>query len=628
MNANRTQCVEHSCENANYIYNPITATCEACSLGSCAIGGVCAVCAPGYYTPQAGAACTSCQGVEGLVCSGGLASVTSGYWAFTVDGVDGDGSPSKLFQTASCPPDFCPGSLLQQESIGNSSTSFIPSSSVELCTPPRLNTPSNVLCGECEEGYIAWGSRCVPCSGANGGLIFAGVLISFLFVAFLYRTSDQAAAGAVAILLFFAQTAALEVGSVTQWLSWVQFLNLGVHSSSACLAPLNAYDQMLFSLFVPVILIAEVAVLALLHYSFHQRHKHDTDSASTDPSATTAATVRATSPSVQISILSQQTAARLANSFSWNKYVACLMSVLLFCYTQVAVTSFQYLYCVDVGSARVVFSSPTIDCQSAQYRAYLPAPILAVALYIVGFPLVVLTLLWVHKETLFVSVVASRASAADIKASLAGFFLRWSPLFQMFHPRAWFWQPLLLVRRSMYVLASVLLVQQPAARFMAFSFLNFGSLLFHLLVRPFDSDRLNYIESASYALLVSISIILGGTVRPYSDATQAVLLLMVVLPIAALFGYIVLREWQEFQLRKRSSGSESPVIDQKTKKDIEMGAPSSVDVNVDSSNESGTNGDLAEFDEVSPAYNRGRASSVVQPTMLDPSVPCSDCAQL
>jgi hypothetical protein len=55
--------------------------------------------------------------------------------------------------------------------------------------------------------------------------------------------SGQVSAGGLTVLLFLAQTASLEIGSVAQWLRWVQVLNFGLQSSSACLAPIDPYGQ-------------------------------------------------------------------------------------------------------------------------------------------------------------------------------------------------------------------------------------------------------------------------------------------------------------------------------------------------------------------------------------------------
>jgi hypothetical protein len=230
------------------------------------------------------------------------------------------------------------------------------------------------------------------------------------------------------------------------------------------------------------------------------------------------------------------------------------MSVLLFSYTQAASTIFEDLPCVDVSpSSRVVLTRPTIGCRSDEYRADMVPAILALVVYIIGFPLAVLIVLFIHKETLFMSAAVG-SSSRDLMKSTArsGFFIPWSPLFQMFHPRAWFWQPLILLRRMMFVLAFVLLVQEPATRSMAFACLNLVSLLGHLLARPFDSEMLNRMESSSYVVLV-ISILLTRYLPPYTTAVQGLLLLLfVVLPVSVFVIFIVTQQWREYLLQQRN----------------------------------------------------------------------------
>jgi hypothetical protein len=210
----------------------------------------------GYYTPTAGASCTSCADVEGLICSGGLANVAAGYWAFLVTSPSG----MALYETSPCPAGFCPGSSLQTVSAN---TSIIPPP--VYCSYPRLNSPSNILCGECEDGYKPWGSQCRKCDGVDGPLVFGALMLSLAIVILMLR-SGGAAAGPIAVFLYFTQTAALEVGYVSQSLTWLRIFNLGASSSTACLAPFTPYQQILLSLLTPLILLIELIFICAVHF--------------------------------------------------------------------------------------------------------------------------------------------------------------------------------------------------------------------------------------------------------------------------------------------------------------------------------------------------------------------------
>src|SRR6185437_9158944 len=91
------------------------------------------------------------------------------------------------------------------------------------CTHPRLNSVSNTLCGHCADGYLQWSESCVVCDSANGAIIFAIVVCSLLLVVFLLWSSSSASAsgGPMAILLYFVQTASLEIGGLMHSLAWL-----------------------------------------------------------------------------------------------------------------------------------------------------------------------------------------------------------------------------------------------------------------------------------------------------------------------------------------------------------------------------------------------------------------------
>ncbi len=459
----------------------------------------------------------------GLECSGGLAFVKPGYWAYlsdTVQTTDG----TRLYQTAACPAGFCPGAPLQARvdtDFGNTTTSDTQAMK-SLCAFPRVNSASNLFCASCVEGYLPWGDACVPCTRFNGALFFGGLVLSFMIVGFLLHSSGSSSAGLIMVLLYFVQTASLEMGPVAKFLSWLQISLLSTDSSSACLAPLSPYGQTLFSLMMPVILIAELAVIACVHRALR---KYAGPLASEDAPGADASWWK----------LLLAAGSRAIRTFSPDRYIAGAMSVLLFCYTQVAVTSIKYLYCVDVGPSRVLFASPTVDCRSAEYRAYLVPVFLAIIVYVIGFPLAILIKLGRSKADILYAASAAYSSKQD------SFRPRWNPLYGMYHARAWFWQPLVLLRRSAFVLVSVWLVQQPSIKFMSYALLNFASLLAHQLARPFELRELNRAETMSYALLVSLSMLLTGYLPPYSLSIQVALFLLVV-PATGVAGCFVIRQ--------------------------------------------------------------------------------------
>lgn len=80
------------------------------------------------------------------------------------------------------------------------------------------------------------GDQCRSCTSVDGGLLFAALLLSFLLVIFLLRSAGSiSAAGPVVILQYFIQTAALEVGPVSSYLSWLRVVNLDASSTQTCI---------------------------------------------------------------------------------------------------------------------------------------------------------------------------------------------------------------------------------------------------------------------------------------------------------------------------------------------------------------------------------------------------------
>jgi hypothetical protein len=568
---NRTGCNTAACP-PNYSYSDLSG-CLVCPLGQNSIqGGECEVCRVNSYTPVEGHDCISCleDGMEGLICSGGLASVKAGYWAYEVPLVDDPAAASSSggvmkYQTSVCPYGYCPGSPLQQvtTSSGNASSNSSSSLMVQLCAPPRLNSRSNFFCGACEDGYLPWGSSCVSCASVNVGLAFGYLVLSFTLVVFFLLTGSSSA-GAISVLLYFLQTAALEVGPVAQWLSWMQLVNFNANSTSACLAPWTPYQQMLFALLVPIILCAELAIIAGLHFLVYtcinqgrQKQQQEPSASGVDGSSgTTAPPSPPSASSVPLLSRAGQLLYQRASQFSLHGYIACALSLLLFCYTQVATTSLGYLYCVDAGpQRRVLFNAPTVDCESAEYRAYLVPAVVAIVLYVAAFPIVIVSVLWRHKDSLFLqSDSAIQSTSLTIRNAL----VRWSPLYRAYHPRAWFWTPLTLIRRVGFVLTSVWLVRSPAVRFMAFTFLNFASLLIHQMARPYEQRRLNQMEVATQALLVCISALLTGYQPPYTPAVQALIFLLII-PAAFVLVVVVTRQ-QLGKVQARFSQLDAPKV--------------------------------------------------------------------
>ena len=315
-----------------------------------------------------------------------------GWWAYEARDT-ASGLP--VYHTAACIGNACPGGALQQ-SVSASAPD--PSSPSPLCDFPRRDSPDNWLCADCASGYLPWGSSCDACRGSNPGLLVGVFVAAFAFVGFLlYNGVDST--GHVSILLFFAQTAALEIGPTSRSLGWMQIVNPGAKSVSTCLAPLTPLQQMLLTLLVPFIFAGVLAVIVALHL-VARAALGGGRSASSDPLRPNLAGSSSEDSALPPSASFAVTVTAALRSFQPARYVSCLVAIGLSCYTSVSVAAIDGLHCVAVapGVSRL-YAAPSVDCGAgaAAYEQFRPVAAAFLAL-VVAAPLAMLAFLWSHRS--------------------------------------------------------------------------------------------------------------------------------------------------------------------------------------------------------------------------------------
>ena len=537
--------------------------CEVCPLGSVSTSGSsCAPCPPNTYQPTVLAACVQCSEIAGLQCAGdGLASVESGYFALSVH----DGAGGSLIETFQCPDGYCSAAKVQVATVSTTDSASLAASAPALsasavnsyaqCAYPRLSSPSNLLCGECEEGYRPWGNRCSRCDSVDGGLLFGLIVLSLVLLGWLIRSSlGSPSAGHAVVVLYFVQTAMLELGSLNTLLAWLNVVLLSPNSVGRCVAPLSPYQQTQAQILMPVALWIELMIIAMVHsLAFRRWGKVAASEGAVGSHASLLARLRAA-------------ALRFVSLFSVDLYISATLSLLLFSYTQVAVACVSYLRCVRVGSESVVFSQPSMRCESDEYAQTRALVIFALVTYVAGMPVGIAAFLWRRSDSVreahsalvaqvqgprVVSAsVTSDSSEAEINnaapapslsappsvsapasASANRFLLRYAPLFAMYSSSAWFWQVIVLVRRTVFVVISVMLLPTPRRRFVAFALSTIVSLLLQLSASPFRESNFNRAEAASHWLLIVLSITLTLEDPPFSSGVNAFVFILVVPPL-------------------------------------------------------------------------------------------------
>jgi len=234
------------------------------------------------------------------------------------------------------------------------------------------------------------------------------------------------------VILYFVQTAMLQLGSTSVLLSWLQLFNFdpafftsskagGDGKDNPCMVHLTAEQQVLASILTPVLFTVELVGFALLHRAWiavrcsssrsaanggSGSNNNDSDNTHLHPQ------LEGQELDEQIVDVPKPPRRRLlavarslralgvwTNAFQLDRYIGAWMAILLFCYTQVSSTCLQFLWCVDVNEERVVYSMPAISCRSSAYAQTLPVVLLMLAVYVIGFPIFVLAMGWrLHRQ--------------------------------------------------------------------------------------------------------------------------------------------------------------------------------------------------------------------------------------
>ena len=295
-----------------------------------------------------------------MVCQLNETLAPEGSWAFNSATNEGE------VQVLPCPTDVC--------TAGG-------------CGPHRPFTEDNPLCGRCDEGYFEWGSSCLQCETTQHGAIALLGLATWGYLLFLHSGSQKESSnGNVKIFLFFASTTTLIVNNVdlrgsssllADILSFFDFRVDAIGSgkgSQFCLAPLNPYQKMAASLFVPLVLVLQLLLTMAAHATF------------------------AKFSNLCIQHLSDRL--RGLTYFDFTAYVRTLLSVCLFSYTSVSTTLISYLHCVGVGAHTVIFVSPAIACDSPEYIKWRAICITFVVIFVAGLPIFLATFLYASRVRL------------------------------------------------------------------------------------------------------------------------------------------------------------------------------------------------------------------------------------
>lgn len=571
------------CEAGKYQNNTGQTSCIECGIGSASqlIGladNHCPPCSQGTYSFNPGAQlCVACT--EGMNCANLQVTASAGYWLVTVvdayENVTANMSTTVVADayTVPCPFDFC-------QDNGQ-------------CGPHRVMPAStNALCGTCSSGYVSVNNECVACDSPNGGLIFGLIVLGFAYVLLLYRLS-QRNDGDGSILFYFIQIAIFQCGVPSSWLDWLNLFNLDILSVSGgtCFLPLTPLQSLAFALFYPVFLTAQLCVMLVVHRQLSRIECGPVDPSFTPsawPSRSAAASSRPSvpgrdmtgsviTPSVDSMVLTDSASlhspSRLSSDsslspsrsmasslsweripgyfsvlreairipkFDWNSYFRTLISIFLFSYQSVSSTTLNYLDCQHAGDYYVVFISPSIDCNSDGYVAWRVILIFFVIIWVVCVPLLFTIHLYRNRSYIL-------SSTQHAPALVMRFRRRWGLLYEAYRKEHFWWGMIVILRRIVFIVFDVILVQQPTYKLVAFAAWNGVLMQVHSLLQPYKKHACNQLENLTLLSLLLQSILVlqqvtwsrsssSGTTNSHMEYSVAmqVLLSLLIMPLLIL----------------------------------------------------------------------------------------------
>jgi len=272
-----------------------------------------------------------------------------------------------------------------------------------------------------------------------------------------------------------------------------------------CAAPLSALSKLFFGIFMPVICFALLAVTMALHgVWFLIRGRRQTQGVG-EP-----------------------------KGFPFLSYGRTALAFILFSYTSVAKTTFDYLSCTTVpGFGSILLKWPAISCEDAAYTRLLPLVYILLLLFVIGFPIFVgSSLFYLHsKKRIFIDHSLSR----------------WGMLYENYREQWFFWEFFVLIRRLLLVLLTTLILDDGTS-FQAITISNILILSFHMTIHPYrwkeqdkDSDKLslnsNHLEGMMLTILIIISAILSQIQLPLSKSLNVLFSFLVFPAILFLIGY-------------------------------------------------------------------------------------------
>jgi hypothetical protein len=212
--------------------------------------------------------------------------------------------------------------------------------------------------------------------------------------------------------------------------------------------------------------------------------------------------------------------------FKKSGYLRSAFGLLLFSYNSVATVVFKFLRCEDItDDTSVIFSAPAIRCESSEYKSMTILIICVLAIVVIGFPLVLLAFL-------------CHAHRND-KLGSTKFAGRIGMLYEAYNAKHYWWESMVLFRRSILIALLSLLDLDRASLFTVLCLGNLVFLVIHLIFAPYRANRDNNLETGFMAMLVVITLRLVASKETLSTSHTFQLFFLVYVPLAVGLCYVI-----------------------------------------------------------------------------------------
>lgn len=486
-----TQCAP--CDPGFFAAGNGSHTCAQCSEGFIAPGfgsTACDRCQPGQHQASRGqSACRPCpvgsftsDGVEcvqcpfGVACSGGVASLVSGFWTA--------GDPSNLTESTTLVP--C---------VGGSDVCLLQNGTLACATGYTGD-----MCSVCEDGYAKLGSTCIKCADPAVNAILLGAVLALALAAcyVLVKRSRQAktpTSGVVRVLLNFVQLTmtvmAIELGprgGVRQVLGTSAAASAGLDFPPLACSTHWSYAETVYAyLALPACMMALPAFVYV---------------------AIWARTPKTRSGRAVVSSEKVSPAELLA-----SQYVATVV-FLLFLVLQRTSQAFFSVFEVfphRIRGHRVLAADLTLRVGSSAHRTLQACAAAGIAVYTVGVPAVAAALVYRQRNNLADARVRARYSFI-----VDGYQAPRAAVFEV-----------AVIARKLLAAAVVAFLQSSFYRLLWATVIITAALALHLTWLPFEVPAMNRLETASLCatlgvVLCSLWASYGGATRAEQDAAAAV----------------------------------------------------------------------------------------------------------